>query len=76
MTAAASPHATRALLRAHLSAAVGYRHLTGQCPVCRRLLRLAMEPSAPAAGDEEPGEPPAAPLPAEEAEATAVAPGA
>ena len=39
-------HETRALLRAHLSAASGYRHLTLHCPVCRRLLRLAMEPSS------------------------------
>ncbi|WP_229890952.1 DUF6274 family protein [Streptomyces mashuensis] len=36
-------HATRALLRAHLSAAAGYRHLTRHCPVCHRLLRLAQE---------------------------------
>ncbi|MEU1307632.1 DUF6274 family protein [Streptomyces cinnamoneus] len=36
-------HETRALLRAHLSAAVGYRHLTRHCPVCHRLLRLAQE---------------------------------
>ncbi|MFB7635265.1 DUF6274 family protein [Streptomyces sp. NPDC056149] len=39
-------HETRALLRAHLSAALryGYRHRTRQCPVCHQLLRLAMEP--------------------------------
>ncbi len=50
-------HETRALLRAHLSAAAGYRHLTRHCPICHRLLRLAMEPhrarrgaSAPEAG--------------------------
>ncbi|MFI9205820.1 DUF6274 family protein [Streptomyces sp. NPDC053048] len=36
-------HETRALLRAHLAAAVGYRHLTRHCPVCHRLLRLAQE---------------------------------
>ncbi|MFE6776350.1 DUF6274 family protein [Streptomyces sp. NPDC057702] len=36
-------HETRALLRAHLSAASGYRHLTRHCPVCHRLLRLALE---------------------------------
>ncbi len=36
-------HATRALLRAHLAAATGYRHLTRHCPVCHRLLRLAQE---------------------------------
>lgn len=33
---------TRALLRAHLAAATRYRHLTRYCPVCLRLLRLAM----------------------------------
>ncbi|MFD9909542.1 DUF6274 family protein [Streptomyces sp. NPDC059063] len=47
MTAPAR-HETRALLRAHLSAASGYRHLTRHCPICHRLLRLAMEPSADA----------------------------
>ncbi|MFI9721204.1 DUF6274 family protein [Streptomyces sp. NPDC052396] len=36
-------HETRALLRAHLAAATGYRHLTRHCPVCHRLLRLAQE---------------------------------
>ncbi|MFH8408997.1 DUF6274 family protein [Streptomyces sp. NPDC018019] len=40
----AARHEIRALLRAHLSAASGYRHLTRHCPVCARLLRLAMEP--------------------------------
>ncbi|KAF4405157.1 MULTISPECIES: DUF6274 family protein [Streptomyces] len=39
-------HETRALLRAHLAAAVGNRHLTRRCPACRRLLRLAMEAQA------------------------------
>ncbi|MFF7649073.1 DUF6274 family protein [Streptomyces sp. NPDC007983] len=48
-------HETRALLRAHLAAASGYRHFTRHCPVCHRLLRLAMEPSPP----------PAEPAPAE-----------
>jgi len=43
MTASAR-HETPALLRAHLSAAVSYRHLTRHCPICHRLLRLAMEP--------------------------------
>ncbi|MFE5094524.1 DUF6274 family protein [Streptomyces sp. NPDC056638] len=43
MTASAG-HETRALLRAHLAAASGYRHLTRHCPICHRLLRLAMEP--------------------------------
>ncbi|MFF0450034.1 DUF6274 family protein [Streptomyces sp. NPDC004609] len=36
-------HETRALLRAHLAAASGYRHLTRRCPVCRHLQRLATE---------------------------------
>ncbi|MEV6397081.1 DUF6274 family protein [Streptomyces sp. NPDC051907] len=44
---AARQHETRALLRAHLKAASGYRHLTRHCPICHRLQRLAMEPSGP-----------------------------
>nr|WP_260216449.1 DUF6274 family protein [Streptomyces gossypii] len=36
-------HETRALLRAHLAAASAYRHATRHCPICHRLLRLAME---------------------------------
>ncbi len=44
--AASTRHETRALLRAHLSAASSYRHLTRHCPICHRLLRLAMD-SAP-----------------------------
>ncbi|MFD5661191.1 DUF6274 family protein [Streptomyces hirsutus] len=36
-------HETRALLRAHLSAASSFGHLTRHCPVCHRLLRLAMD---------------------------------
>ncbi|MCQ9134346.1 DUF6274 family protein [Streptomyces hilarionis] len=36
-------HETRALLRAHLSAASSYRHLTRHCPICHRILRLAMD---------------------------------
>ena len=46
-------HETRALLRAHLAAASGYRHLTRHCPICHRLLRLAMERAAedPTTGD-------------------------
>ncbi len=36
-------HETRALLRAHLAAATRYRHATRHCPVCHRLLRLALE---------------------------------
>lgn len=46
-------HEIRALLRAHLAAATGYRHLTRHCAVCARLLRLAMEP-APASPAAEP----------------------
>ncbi|MEV4334684.1 DUF6274 family protein [Streptomyces sp. NPDC049597] len=54
---AARRHETRALLRAHLAAATGYRHLTRTCPVCHRLLRLAMErpePPGPAVSDPAP----------------------
>ncbi|MER5906603.1 DUF6274 family protein [Streptomyces mirabilis] len=50
--AAPARHETRALLRAHLSAASGYRHLTRHCPICHQLLRLAMEPSAHGEEDE------------------------
>ncbi|MEU6174508.1 DUF6274 family protein [Streptantibioticus parmotrematis] len=38
-------HDVRALLRAHLAAAARQGHLTRHCPVCHRLLRLAMEAS-------------------------------
>ncbi|MEU7471169.1 DUF6274 family protein [Streptomyces sp. NPDC044984] len=48
--AASAGHETRALLRAHLSAASSYRHLTRHCPICHRLLRLAMD-SAPRPSD-------------------------
>ncbi|WP_328328640.1 MULTISPECIES: DUF6274 family protein [unclassified Streptomyces] len=51
--ATATRHETRALLRAHLAAAVGYRHLTRHCAVCHRLLRLAMEPSTADENDED-----------------------
>ncbi|AZM54192.1 hypothetical protein DMA15_17795 [Streptomyces sp. WAC 01529] len=44
-SSASARHETRALLRAHLAAASGYRHLTRHCPICHRLLRLALEPS-------------------------------
>ncbi|GAA2260649.1 hypothetical protein GCM10010232_59940 [Streptomyces amakusaensis] len=54
-TATARRHETRALLRAHLAAASGYRHLTRHCAVCHRLLRLAMEPSGPRARTEDEG---------------------
>jgi hypothetical protein len=42
-SAASARHETRALLRAHLSAATSYRHLTRHCPICHRLERLALE---------------------------------
>ncbi|MDX3579468.1 MULTISPECIES: DUF6274 family protein [unclassified Streptomyces] len=46
-------HETRALLRAHLSAASSYRHLTRHCPICHRLLKLAMDgPSRGSQGPE------------------------
>ncbi|MFJ2168910.1 DUF6274 family protein [Streptomyces griseofuscus] len=41
-------HETRALLRAHLAATSSYRHLTRHCPVCHRLLRLALSEGRPA----------------------------
>ncbi|MFG2560965.1 DUF6274 family protein [Streptomyces sp. NPDC048496] len=44
MAASTARHETRALLRAHLAAASGYRHLTRHCPICHLLLGLAMEP--------------------------------
>ncbi|MFE0628800.1 DUF6274 family protein [Streptomyces sp. NPDC058864] len=39
---------TRAMLRAHLAAAAGggRRHLTRHCPVCHRLMRLALRREA------------------------------
>ncbi|MFD4557820.1 DUF6274 family protein [Streptomyces sp. NPDC058469] len=40
-------HETRALLRAHLSAASSYRHVTRHCAICHRLLRLAMDSPPP-----------------------------
>ncbi|KUN10204.1 hypothetical protein AQI95_00195 [Streptomyces yokosukanensis] len=53
--AASARHETRALLRAHLSAASAYRHLTRHCPICHHLLRLAMDttPRIHEASDEE-----------------------
>ncbi|MFK4146264.1 DUF6274 family protein [Streptomyces sp. NPDC004065] len=52
MAASASArHETRALLRAHLAAASSYRHLTRHCPVCRHLLRLAMDSPPRSASD-------------------------
>ncbi|MGP3635899.1 DUF6274 family protein [Streptomyces sp. 24-1644] len=74
MSASTARHETRALLRAHLAAASGYRHLTRHCPICHRLLRLALEPTAapkasstlpgasrPSEGPEAPDEAPVAP---------------
>ncbi|WP_340377840.1 DUF6274 family protein [Streptomyces sp. SS7] len=52
--AASARHETRALLRAHLSAASSYGHLTRHCPICHRLLRLALD-GAPG-GAQAPGE--------------------
>ncbi|MFI1798239.1 DUF6274 family protein [Streptomyces sp. NPDC020379] len=49
-------HETRALLRAHLAAASGYRHLTRHCAVCHRLLRLAQEAAGAPRGDAGAGE--------------------
>ncbi|TXL85287.1 DUF6274 family protein [Streptomyces sp. IB2014 016-6] len=51
MAASVVKHETRALLRAHLAAATGYRHVTRHCAVCHRLQRLVMEPVAPAPAD-------------------------
>ncbi|MFB0616509.1 DUF6274 family protein [Streptomyces sp. AGS-58] len=53
--AASVRHETRALLRAHLSAASSYGHLTRHCPICHRLLRLAMDtgPWSQEDGDED-----------------------
>ncbi|MFF7161698.1 DUF6274 family protein [Streptomyces sp. NPDC008086] len=56
--AASTRHETRALLRAHLAAAASYRHLTRHCPICHRLLRLAMD-SAPRSSAAAPQAPPA-----------------
>ncbi|MDN3023910.1 DUF6274 family protein [Streptomyces sp. S.PB5] len=52
--AASARHETRALLRAHLSAASSYRHLTRHCPICHQLLRLAMD--CPSGAVQEPDE--------------------
>ncbi|MFF9455947.1 DUF6274 family protein [Streptomyces flaveolus] len=56
--AASVRHETGALLRAHLSAASSYRHLTRHCPICHRLLRLAWDSAAPPA---QPPPPPPSP---------------
>lgn len=70
--AASARHETRALLRAHLSAASSYRHLTRHCPICHQLLRLAMA-SAPRTEERSAGRtrdvpPPQAPAPREAAD--------
>lgn len=62
--AASARHETRALLRAHLSAASSYGHVTRRCPICHHLLRLALataptpppEPPHAAAADDRSGE--------------------
>ncbi|MEV6074500.1 DUF6274 family protein [Streptomyces sp. NPDC052069] len=76
MSASTARHETRALLRAHLAAASDFRHLTRHCPVCHRLLRLAMEPLAapgapygPPETQEAPQEAPDAPEASEASEA-------
>ncbi|AYN40574.1 hypothetical protein D9753_18595 [Streptomyces dangxiongensis] len=51
--AASARHETRALLRAHLSAASSYGHLTRHCPICHRLLRLAMDTGPRSQEDED-----------------------
>ncbi|MFG3152685.1 DUF6274 family protein [Streptomyces sp. NPDC048219] len=63
--AASVRHETRALLRAHLSAASSYRHLTSHCPICHRLLRLAWDSAAPPA--QAPPPPPPSPTGRQEA---------
>ncbi|MER6143757.1 DUF6274 family protein [Streptomyces sparsogenes] len=62
-------HETRALLRAHLAAAAGYRHFTRHCPICHRLLRLAMDSGAMDSGSIDTG----APLPRNSAAMDSVA---
>ncbi|MGW0561225.1 DUF6274 family protein [Streptomyces sp. NPDC003016] len=57
MAASTARHETRALLRAHLAASTGYRHVTRHCPICHRLLRLAMEPEAETKTEREPERP-------------------
>ncbi|MFF8917907.1 DUF6274 family protein [Streptomyces sp. NPDC015032] len=56
-------HETRALLRAHLAAASGFRHLTRHCAVCHRLLRLATEPLTASRTPPPPDPPPDPPEP-------------
>ncbi|THA67704.1 hypothetical protein E6R60_31745 [Streptomyces sp. A0642] len=68
-------HEIRALLRAHLAAASGYRHLTRHCAVCARLLRLAMEPLTASGAPEAAPATLEAPQPPGAAPAAAPAPG-
>ncbi|GAB2833029.1 hypothetical protein GCM10027073_72010 [Streptomyces chlorus] len=64
-------HETQALLRAHLSAASSFGHLTRHCPVCHRLLRLAMDsPPRTAERTERPEQPPRPAEPTQPAEPT------
>lgn len=75
MSAPTERHETRALLRAHLAAASGYRHLTRHCPICHRLLRLAMEPLTAPQAPRTPGEPGNATAPSRAPEAATGTPG-
>ena len=52
--AASVRHETRALLRAHLSSASSYRHVTRHCPICHRLLRLALDAPPPLEPEDDP----------------------
>ncbi|MFI6467251.1 DUF6274 family protein [Streptomyces sp. NPDC050528] len=52
--AASVRHETRALLRAHLSAASSYRHVTRHCPICHRLQRLALDAPPPREPEDDP----------------------
>lgn len=74
MSASTARHETRALLRAHLAAASGFRHLTRHCPVCHRLLRLAMEPLTAPGAPYAPPETPEAPHEASDAPEASEAP--
>ncbi|MEU3146607.1 MULTISPECIES: DUF6274 family protein [unclassified Streptomyces] len=58
---ASARHETRALLRAHLSAASSFGHHTRHCPVCHRLLRLAMDSAPRTPEASEPTQQPARP---------------
>ncbi|MEU6661814.1 DUF6274 family protein [Streptomyces sp. NPDC046821] len=45
MSAVSARREARALLRSHLATIAGRRHLARHCPLCHRLLRLALGPS-------------------------------